>query len=69
MVFVVTPQSVVDCSVAVKWKIASEPHHAEAVELLLDVRAGAMELIAPAVFPAEVISAFLRWIGDYTPRR
>ncbi|MCS7188107.1 MAG: type II toxin-antitoxin system VapC family toxin, partial [Armatimonadota bacterium] len=53
-------ESVVDCSVALKWKFTNEPFHTEAVELLLDIRAGAVEPVAPTVFIAEVGSALLR---------
>jgi predicted nucleic acid-binding protein len=53
-------EQVVDCSVALKWKLRQEPYHAEAVELLLDIRAGIVEPIAPVIFVAEVGSALLR---------
>jgi predicted nucleic acid-binding protein len=60
MVWLGAIEQVVDCSVALKWKLRQEPYHAEAVELLLDIRAGIVEPIAPVIFVAEVGSALLR---------
>lgn len=51
---------VVDCSVVVKWKIAAEPYAAEAQALLLNWRSEAVELCAPNLLQAEVMSAFMR---------
>jgi predicted nucleic acid-binding protein len=60
MVWLGAIEQVVDCSVALKWKLRQEPYHAEAVALLLDIRAGIVEPIAPVIFVAEVGSALLR---------
>ncbi len=60
MVFRQVEESVVDCSVALKWKFANEPYHTEAIELLLDIRSGLVEPIAPVIFAAELGSALLR---------
>jgi predicted nucleic acid-binding protein len=50
----------VDCSVVIKWKIASEPHSAQARELLLDWQAQAIDVCAPDQLRGEVMSAFLK---------
>jgi predicted nucleic acid-binding protein len=49
-----------DCSILVKWEIASEPHAAEAREMMLDWRAGAIDLCAPDQLRTEVVAAFLK---------
>jgi predicted nucleic acid-binding protein len=49
-----------DCSVAVKWRLAAEPQAAEAGELLLDWQQGAIEVAAPSHLTSEVTSTFLR---------
>src|SRR5713226_2120653 len=49
----------VDCSVAVKWKILTEPYAAEAREIFLDWQQGTVEVCAPGVIQAEVTSALL----------
>jgi predicted nucleic acid-binding protein len=51
---------VVDCSVIVKWKIPMEDDAAAAEQLLLDWEHGAVEVCAPYLLQAEVMSAFLR---------
>ena len=53
-------QLVVDCSVVVKWKITAEDHADAAEELLRDWQQQAVELCAPTLLQAEVMSAFLR---------
>jgi predicted nucleic acid-binding protein len=50
----------VDCSVVVKWKIPTEDHAAVAEELFQDWEQGAVEVYAPFLLHAEVMSAFLR---------
>jgi predicted nucleic acid-binding protein len=50
----------VDCSVVVKWKIPAEDHAAVAEELFQDWEHGAVEVCAPFLLQAEVMSAFLR---------
>jgi predicted nucleic acid-binding protein len=55
-----TARLVADCSVVVKWRFTDEPFCAEANDLLLDWQAGAIEIVAPDLLPAEVMSAFLR---------
>jgi predicted nucleic acid-binding protein len=50
----------VDAGIFVRWKIASEEHAAEARELLLDWRGGAISLSAPDHVFTEVMSAFLK---------
>lgn len=50
----------VDCSVVVKWKIPAEDHAAVADDLLQDWEQGAVEVCAPFLLQAEVMSAFLR---------
>lgn len=54
------PKLLVDCSVVVKWKFASEPQAAEAEEMLLDWQAGEVELRAPDQLRVEVLAAFLK---------
>lgn len=51
---------VVDCSVVVKWKVPAEPYAAEADALLHRWEEQAVELCAPNVLQAKVMSAFLR---------
>jgi predicted nucleic acid-binding protein len=51
---------VVDCSVIVKWKIPTEDDAAAAEQLLLDWEHSAVEVCAPYLLQAEVMSAFLR---------
>ena len=51
---------VVDCSVVVKWKIATEDHAAAAAALLGDWEHQVVDVLVPNHFPSEVISAFLR---------
>jgi len=51
---------VVDASVVVKWKITTEDYAREAEDLLLDWRYHRVQLLAPHLLPAEVMSAFLR---------
>lgn len=51
---------VVDCSVIVKWKIPTEDDAAAAEQLMLDWEHGAVEVRAPYLLQAEVMSAFLR---------
>src|ERR687895_746976 len=51
---------VVDCSLVVKWKITTEDCAAEAEELLLDWQTRRVEVCAPILLQAEVMSAFLR---------
>jgi predicted nucleic acid-binding protein len=50
----------VDCSLAVKWKITAEDYAAQAEELLLDWQTRRVEVCAPILLQAEVMSAFLR---------
>ncbi len=50
----------VDCSIVVKWKITAEDHADAAEELLLDWQQQAVELCAPTLLQAEIMSAFLR---------
>jgi predicted nucleic acid-binding protein len=50
----------IDCSVVVKWKIIAEDHADAAEELLLDWQQQAVELCAPTLLQAEILSAFLR---------
>lgn len=50
----------VDCSVVVKWKITTEDDASEAEALLIDWQHQAVEICAPNLLPAEVMSAFLR---------
>jgi predicted nucleic acid-binding protein len=49
-----------DCSVLVKWKISTEPHAAEAREMLHDWESGAIALCAPDQLRTEIIAAFLK---------
>src|SRR6266576_3608648 len=62
------PRLVVDCSVIVKWKILSEPHAAEALELQLDWEHGAVVVCASDQLFVELTSAFLRATRQYPPR-
>jgi predicted nucleic acid-binding protein len=50
----------VDCSLVVKWKITAEDYAAQAEELLLDWQTRRVEVCAPILVQAEVMSAFLR---------
>jgi predicted nucleic acid-binding protein len=50
----------IDCSVVVKWKIIAEDHADAAEDLLLDWQQQAIELCAPTLLQAEIMSAFLR---------
>ena len=50
----------VDCSVVVKWKIPAEDHAAVAEELFQDWEHGAVDVGAPFLLQAEVMSAILR---------
>jgi predicted nucleic acid-binding protein len=50
----------VDCSLVVKWKITAEDYAAQAEELLLDWQTRCVEVCAPILVQAEVMSAFLR---------
>jgi predicted nucleic acid-binding protein len=49
-----------DCSVLVKWEISTEPHAAEAGEMLRDWDSDAILLCAPDQLRTEVIAAFLK---------
>ena len=51
---------VVDCSVAVKWKIPTEEHAIAAEALFGDWEHQVVDVLVPNHFPSEVISAFLR---------
>jgi predicted nucleic acid-binding protein len=51
---------VIDCSVAVKWKIPTEDHTVAAEALLGDWEHQVVDVLVPNHFPSEVISAFLR---------
>jgi predicted nucleic acid-binding protein len=51
---------VVDCSVAVKWKMPTEDHAAAAEALFGDWEHRMVDVLVPNHFPSEVISAFLR---------
>jgi predicted nucleic acid-binding protein len=51
---------VVDCRLVVKWKITTEDYALEAEELLLDWQTRGVEVCAPILLQAEVMSAFLR---------
>jgi predicted nucleic acid-binding protein len=51
---------IIDCRVVVKWKITAEDHADAAEELLLDWQQQAVELYAPTLLQAEMMSAFLR---------
>jgi len=51
---------VADCSVIVKWKLQQEPQAQEAKEVLLDWQAQAVQLHAPSLLSAEIMSALLR---------
>jgi predicted nucleic acid-binding protein len=50
----------VDCSLVVKWKTTDEDYAAQAEELLLDWQTRRVEVCAPILLQAEVMSAFLR---------
>jgi predicted nucleic acid-binding protein len=50
---------VVDCSVAVKWKIPTEDHAAAAEALFGDWEHQVVDVSVPNHFPSEVVSAFL----------
>jgi predicted nucleic acid-binding protein len=49
----------VECSLVVKWKITDEDYAAQAEELLLDWQTRRVEVCAPILLQAEVMSAFL----------
>jgi len=51
---------VVDANVLVKSELPGEAHAQEALELLLDWRAGALTIHAPDLLPSEIGSVFLR---------
>src|SRR5438128_12004217 len=51
---------VADCSVIVKWKLQQEPQSQEAKEVLLDWQHQAVQLDAPSLLSAEIMSALLR---------
>jgi predicted nucleic acid-binding protein len=51
---------VADCSVVVKWKLQQESQAQEAKELLLDWQAQAVQVHAPSLLSAEIMSALLR---------
>jgi predicted nucleic acid-binding protein len=57
-----------DCSVTVKWKITSEPHAAQARELLLDWQQDAVQICVPDQLLAETVSAFLGACRKHPPR-
>jgi predicted nucleic acid-binding protein len=50
----------VNCSLVVKWKITTEDYAGKAEELLLDWQTRRVEVCAPILLQAEVMSAFLR---------
>ncbi len=54
----------IDASVAVKWAVAGEPHRNKARALLRDAGRGAIRLIAPPLFVAEVDSVIRRRVFD-----
>lgn len=56
----VVERLVIDCSVAAKWKLASEPQAAEADELYLDWKQSAVEPLAPSHLRSEIVVTFLR---------
>ena len=49
-----------DCRLVVKWKITTEDYAGQAEELLLDWQTRRVEVCAPILLQAEVMSAFLR---------
>ncbi len=49
-----------DCSVVIKWKIPSEAHAAEALEMFGDWIAGAVGLCAPDQLRTEIVAALLK---------
>ncbi|HEY6461456.1 MAG TPA: type II toxin-antitoxin system VapC family toxin [Polyangiaceae bacterium] len=51
---------VLDASVAVAALRASEPHHADALRRCMPLFAGADEIVVPAIFDVEVVSALAR---------
>jgi predicted nucleic acid-binding protein len=50
----------------VKWKITSEPHASQALELMVDGQSQAVEICAPDLLSAEVLNALL---GAHRRRR
>ena len=53
---------VVNASVALKWHLPQEPFAQQAIALLNDWRKGALELLAPEIFFAEISYALVRAI-------
>jgi predicted nucleic acid-binding protein len=62
------PGLLVDSSVVVKWELPAEPHAAEAVELFLDWRNGAIQVWVPDQLLAEAVSALLGSVRKHPPR-
>lgn len=58
----------VDCSVVAKWKLTSEPHAAQARELLLDWRDGAVLVAVPDQLFSELVNSMLGACRKYPPR-
>jgi predicted nucleic acid-binding protein len=58
----------IDASVAVKWKLRSEPHDAEAHELYRDWQEGVFEVCIPDQTLAEVANALLRACRKHPPQ-
>ncbi len=51
---------VVNASVALKWHLQQEPFAQQAIDLLNDWRKGALDLLAPEIFFAEISHALVR---------
>lgn len=51
---------IVDCCVIFKWKLSSEEHASNALEMYFDWQNGAVEVHGTDLLPSEIGSAFLR---------
>ena len=62
------PRLLADSSTAVKWKLTSEEHAAQADELLQDWEQGAVQICVPDQLLTELVSALLGAFRKHPPR-